>query len=259
MSGALPGPVGWRDLPRDPEFRRGAMEIFGTTLGVMAWGLVTGVAMAKSGMGTGMAVVMALLAYAGSAQLAVTPLLAAGSPIWLIWLTAACVNLRFVIFSSLWRRYFGHLPRSRRCNIGYFSGDVVFVLFLRRFPVQKPGPGQEAYFWGAALVNWLGWQVSCISGIFLADAVPVSWGLGFAGVLALLGVVYSMLGSRMDALAAVVGAAAAVAAFALPLKLNILVGIAAAVVVGLTGEKLFPAPSRIVAKESVGRVSKEDS
>ncbi|QHI98731.1 branched-chain amino acid ABC transporter permease [Xylophilus rhododendri] len=255
---AAPGPVPWRELPRDPEFRRGAIDILGTSLGVGAWGLVTGVAMAKAGLGTGMAVTMALLTYAGSAQLATLPLLAAGSPIWVIWLTACCVNLRFVIFSSMWRSFFGHLPRPRRCALGYFSGDVVFVLFLRRYPVQRPAAGQEAYFWGAAICNWFFWQVPCLIGIFLADTIPVAWGLGFAGVLALLGVAGSMLAGRLEALSAVVAAAGAVAAFALPLKLNILVGIAAAVVVGLVAEQLIPPHSRVVRRARVASSSKKD-
>lgn len=247
---ALP-PVAWRSLPGDPEFRRGMRDIVPTALGVSAWGLVTGVAMVKAGLGTGASVLMTVLVYAGSAQLAVLPLLMAGSPLWVIWLTATCVNLRFIIFSALWRNYFGHLPRGRRCRIGFFSGDIVFVIFLRRFPVQKPAPGQEAYFWGCCTFNWLAWQIPCIAGVFLADAIPVHWGLGFAGVLALLGVACSMLAGRIELLAALVAACGAIAAFALPLRLNILVGIAAAVVVGLVTEAVFPPRSRIVAKERV--------
>ena len=235
-------------MARDPDFRRGMADISGTSIGIAAWALVTGIAMAKSGIGIPLAVLMSLAVYAGSAQLAVLPLLASGSPIWVIWLTATCVNLRFVIFSSMWRNFFGHLPRTRRCALGYFSGDVVFVIFLQRFPVQRPGPGQEAYFWGAAGFNWLAWQIPCLAGLFFSDRVPVHWGLGFAGVLALLAVAGSMLTDRLTALSAGVAACGAVAAFALPLKLNILVGIAAAVTVGLVSEALFAPHSRIVRR-----------
>jgi predicted branched-subunit amino acid permease len=55
---------------------------------------------------------MSLLVFAGSAQLAVIPLLAAGAPVWLIWATAACVNLRFLILSAQWR------PTSACCRAG---------------------------------------------------------------------------------------------------------------------------------------------
>ncbi len=234
---------------RDAEFRRGVREMSGMSVGIAAWGLVTGIAMVKSGMPLGVAVAMSLLVYAGSAQLVVVPLIVAGSPIWVVWLTAFCVNLRFVIFSTLWRRYFGTLSRGRRAAISYFSGDVSFVLFMKRFPDMRPAPGQERYFWGMSTINWFAWQICSILGMVLADAIPVSWGLGFAGVLALLGVLCSMLGSPIAQVAAGVAGAAAVAAYALPLKLNIVVGIAVAVAVGLVLEASLPQRSRIVRKD----------
>lgn len=221
---------------RHPLYRQGVSDMLGAGVGVGAWGLVTGVAMVKSGMSVPMALAMTLLVYAGSAQLAVIPLLAVGAPLWVIWLTAACVNLRFVIFSSLWRSYFLPLPLRQRLAIGYFSGDVIFVAFMKRFPEPVPGPGQVPYFWGAASINWVAWQVPSIAGILLANAIPLAWGLGFAGVLALLGVLLSLLYDRATWLATVVAATAAIAAFALPLKLNILMAIAAAVAAGLAME-----------------------
>ncbi|WP_367066712.1 AzlC family ABC transporter permease [Oryzisolibacter sp. LB2S] len=226
----------WLARTRDPVFRQGAADMLGAGLGVGAWGLVTGVAMVKGGMSTPLALFMSLTVYAGSAQLAVLPLLVAGAPLWVIWLTATCVNLRFVIFSSMWRSYFAHLPRRQRMALGYFSGDVIFVAFMKRYPRPEPQAEQLPYFWGAATTNWLAWQVPSIAGIILANAIPLSWGLGFAGVLALLGILLSMLGDRASWLATAVACTAAVAAFALPLKLNILVAIAAAVAAGLAME-----------------------
>ena len=226
----------WRAHLRDPSFRQGARDMLGTGLGIGAWGLVTGVAMVKGGLSTPLALFMSLTVYAGSAQLAVLPLMVAGAPLWVVWLTATCVNLRFVIFSSMWRSYFAHLPRRHRLALGYFSGDVIFVSFMKRFPKPVPAPEQVPYFWGAASANWLAWQVPSIAGIVLANAIPLSWGLGFAGVLALLGILLSMLNDRATWLATAVACTAAVATFALPLKLNILVAIAAAVTAGLVTE-----------------------
>ena len=221
---------------RDPWFRTGVGDMLGTSLGIAAWGLVTGVAMVKTGLSAPMAIFMSLVVYAGSAQLAVLPLMAAGAPLWVIWLTAACVNLRFVIVSSMWRSYFAYLPRKQRLALGYFSGDVIFVGFMKRFPKLESQPEQLPYFWGAASSNWLAWQVPSIIGILLANVIPLSWGLGFAGVLALLGILLSMLSDRATWLSTLVAATAAIATFALPLKLNILVAIAAAVAAGLLAE-----------------------
>ena len=225
---------------RHPEFRRGVSEMVAPSLGIAAWGLVTGVAMVKSGLSVPAAAAMALLVNAGSAQLAALPLILAGAPLWVLLATAFCVNLRFVIYSAHWRFYFGHLPRWHRLWLGYFAGDLSYVLFVRRFPEPRPQPEHLPYFWGSALWGWSSWQVASLFGVIVADRVPTEWGLGFAGVLALLGVTYSLLSDKKSWTAAGIAACAAVAAFGLPLNLNIVVAIAAAVAVGLLLDRRFP-------------------
>ncbi len=210
----------------------------GVSLGISAWGLVTGVAMVKSGLSVPLALAMSLLVFAGSSQLAALPLIAAGAPLWVLWATAFCVNLRFVIFSAHWRQYFGHLPFAQRMRLSYFAADLNYVNFLRRFPDMQAAPEQVPYFWGGAVLNWTAWQLPSIAGILLADRVPTQWGLGFAGILALLGLSYSLLSDRATWVSAAVASCAAVAAYALPLRLNIVVAIASAVAVGLLIERV---------------------
>ena len=214
----------------------------GVGLGLAAWGLVTGVAMAKSGLGVPLSILLSLTVFAGSAQLATLPLLVAGAPLWTIWAIAFCVNLRFVIFSVQWRPYLAHYPRRRRLVMAYFSGDLNYVVFMTRFPEPRPAPAQWPYFCGVAATGWFAWQASSLVGLALADAIPTQWGFGFAGTLALLGLTYSLLSDRASLVAAAVAAGAAVAAAALPLKLNIVVAIVAAVGTGLVIERLASAP-----------------
>ncbi len=52
-----------------PEFRTGVREMLSIAPGMAAWGLMTGVAMVKSGMSVFEAVAMTLLVFAGSSQL----------------------------------------------------------------------------------------------------------------------------------------------------------------------------------------------
>ena len=78
-------------------------------------------------------------------------------------------------------------------------------------------------------MNYLAWMAASVTGIVLANAIPTAWGLGFAGILALLGVLSSLASSPLRIVSAGVAGAAAVAAWALPLRLNILVAIACAV------------------------------
>lgn len=226
-----------RSVLRHPAYRGGLSELAGVSLGIAAWGLVTGVAMVKGGLSVPLALLMTFTVFAGSAQLATIPLIALSAPVWVIWATAFCVNLRFVIFSAQWRPFFMRFPLKQRLALGYFSGDINYVLFMRRY-AEPPGEGeapegQIEYFWGSVTANYLAWQIPSVIGILLADVVPTQWGLGFAGTLALLGLTYSLVSDRATLLAAVVAGAAAVAAFALPFKLYIVVAIAAAVCIGL--------------------------
>lgn len=227
-----------RALWRTPQFRAGMRDCLPITLGISAWGLVAGVAMAKSGMGVPLAVLMSVLVSAGSSQVAAAPLIAGDAPTWVVCATVACVNLRFLVFSVQYRPYFAHLPRGQRIFASYFMGDTIFAVFLRRFPDPVPQPGQLAYFWGAAVVNWGAWQAAVITGIVAGHAIPPEWGIGFAGTMALLALACGQLRNRSTWVAAAVAACASVAAHALPLRLNILVAIAAAVAVGVVARQL---------------------
>ncbi len=235
----------WRALARDPQFRRGARDMLDFAPGIAAWGVVTGVAMAKSGLSVPLAVLMSLVVYAGSAQLASLPLLASGAPMWVIWAAAFCVNLRFVIFSAQWRVHVGHLSRGRRIALGYFLADLNLIAFQRAWPGARREPGQVPYILGGVVTIWSVWQLPSLVGIFLAHAIPTQWGLGFAGTLAMLGLTYGLMHDRSTWTAAVVAGTAAVAAYALPLKLNIVVAIAAAVAAGLLIEQADRAGRRL--------------
>ena len=230
-----------RESVRHPEFRQGASDMMGVATGIAAWGLMTGVAMVKSGMSTAEALLMAGIVFAGSSQLAAIPLILAGAPIWVVLATAMCVNLRFVVFSVHMRPYVMHMPLRDRLLAGYLTGDLTYVLFVKRF--AHPGAddaerrGQMSYLLGNGGLNWISWTSFSLLGVVLANSIPAEWGLGFAGILALLGMLCSLASTKLRWVSAVVAGTAAVATFVLPLKLNILTAIAASVVVCLLLEK----------------------
>ena len=80
--------------------------------------------------------------------------------------------------------------------MGYSCADLNCVLLMRRFREPRDVEGQIEYFLGASLSGWRAWQLPSIVGILLADVIPTRWGLGFVGVLALLGLlrlIFSLL------------------------------------------------------------------
>lgn len=226
-----------------PAFREGVREFLTVTPGLFAWGLMTGVATIKSGLSVFEAALMSTLVFAGSAQLAVLPLLVASAPIWVVLATTFCVNLRFIVFSAHLRGFVVHRPTGERLFLGYMMADLGYVFFTRRHPEPATDDAgreeQRAYWLGLGVTAWLVWNGSCVAGMVLGNAVPESWGLGFAGTLALLAILASLVGDRHRALAALVAGVAAVLAYALPLKLGIMVAILASVAICMALERML--------------------
>jgi predicted branched-subunit amino acid permease len=213
-----------------------------TLFGIGAWGVVVGVAMIKSGLTLPQALGMTLLVFAGSAQLASLPLIAANAPVWVIFVTALVINLRFVIFSALLAPHFASLPWRKRLGLGFVSGDISVALFLQRYPDPEPVPGKLSYLKGLLYPNWAAWQVGSIAGILAGNAVPTEWGLGFAGTLAIICVLVPMVASRPALCGVLVAGGVSVLAANLPYKLGllaaVLVGMVTAMVVEEAGGKL---------------------
>jgi predicted branched-subunit amino acid permease len=224
---------------RDPawrlEFGRGVRDALPAAPGVLAWGIVTGVAMVKSGLSVPWAILISLVVYAGSAQLAALPLIAAAQPVWIVALAGFVTNLRFVIYSATLRRWFDEYSPRRRLVLGYVTGDFTFAMFMNRVARAGEFAHRDAWFLGACGFNWVLWQVASIVGIAAATAIPSEWGLQFAGTLALLALAIPACLQWPGLAGAVVAAPVAVLARGLPFGLGlvagILAGIAAAVAV----------------------------
>jgi predicted branched-subunit amino acid permease len=228
---------------RQAAFRRGSRAVAPAAFATSIWGLVTGVAMVKAGLTTAQALGMSLLVYAGSAQLAALPLITASAPIWVILLTAAVVNLRFLIFSAALLPYFSRHSMLRRLLFGYIATDIGFAVFMARFgdaPHDERGSSEQLWFFlGMAARVWIAWQSFSVAGILLAGQVPVSWGLEFAAIVGLIALTMPMISSRPAVVGAVIAAVTAVAAAGLPLKLGLVLAVIVGIAAAMTAEAVL--------------------
>lgn len=249
--------IGRRLFGVDPQIARvrraallqGLRVVAPALIALAAWGLVTGVAMVKSGLTQWQALGMSALMFAGSAQLAALPLIADGAPVWVVLLTTAVVNLRFVIFTAGLYPYFRHLPIGRRMLLGYFTGDVSFALSVSRWtaqPLPQQGSRDRTWFYlGICSSTWTVWQASSVAGIFLGSGIPGTWGLDFVAILALVALVLPMIAGAPTIAGALVAGVVAVLAAGAPLKLGlviaVLAGVGAAMAVDVLQDRLGPA------------------
>lgn len=227
-------------------FDTGLRAVAPSLVATAVWGLVTGVAMVKTGLSIPLALTMTLLVFAGSAQLTALPLIATGAPIWLVLTAATVVNLRFVIFSAALHPYLRHLSLRTRLCLGYVSSDIGFVVFMKRYG-QAPVKGDAEQVWfftGAAAGNLTAWQVASILGIMLGSLVPMSWSLEFAATLALVALVLPLANTPVATAAIVMAGLVGWIGQPWPLRLGVLAAVIAGIATGFFGEYLatrFPA------------------
>lgn len=234
--------------PIDREaFGVGCRQMRPFSIAIAIWGVVTGVAMVRGGLSQEAAGAMSLVAYAGSAQLAVLPLMVARAPVPVIVATAALVNLRFVISGAACRRFFIRLPWRQRLTASYFNGDVGFAMFMARYgrATEAGTPEQFGWFWGVGLTNWSVWHVSSLVGIAIAGLFPSSWGLDLAAVLALVAVLVPMM-TGVPAIAGVLATAVfSLVLIDLPMRLGVLAAVVIGVSVALGVEQLAAARAHV--------------
>jgi predicted branched-subunit amino acid permease len=227
------------DAEKRAAIKEGLLAVRPALVATFTWGLVTGVAMVKSGLTENAAIAMTLLVYAGSAQLTSLPLIATGAPLWLIFAAGLIVNLRFLIFSAALQPYFRDLPWYKRLTYGYFTTDMSFVLFMPRFgeAPQKGTQAQRWFFLATIIPGWLSWQTSSVLGITLGTLVPSEWSLDFAAVLALMAITIPLANSRPMITAMLAAGVTAWIAQPLPLRLGLLAAVVVGIVVGMWVEK----------------------
>lgn len=201
---------------------------------VASWAWVTGMAMAQSGLQHEEAVGFSIISYAGTAQLTALPLMLAGAPLLVTFLSALMVNLRFVIYSGALRPSFKHLSWWRRVRLAVLVSDMGFAFYMRRESHWLTHPERDRYFLWLGFIIYLVWNIASLAGILAASLIPAEWGINVGGTLVLVALLVPLIRSRAEAVGALVAAVASLGAYSLPLKLGtllaILLGITAALI-----------------------------
>jgi predicted branched-subunit amino acid permease len=226
-----------------PLFAQGVRAALPVLLGVVPFGMITGVAMVASGIPPLAAIVMSLLVFAGASMVATAQLLASSTPVLLVVLTTLIINLRFMMYSAALRLHFSHAPLRWRLLLGYLTADNVYGLMLQRFSGRPDEPGKMPFFLGAGIAIWLVWQLAVAAGALIGAGVPASWRLDFAAPLAFIAMTVPLLRDRAMIAAALAAGVTVVAAHALPLKLSVLLAAAVGIMAGVLCEKKAAAAS----------------
>lgn len=220
-------------------FLGGARAAVPFLFGTVPFGLVTGIATKAAGLSAMASIVMTGMVFAGTAQIAALPLLAAGAPGFVVVLTALIINLRFMIYSATAAPYFAHLPMRWKFVLGYFMTDTGFALFMRRVNGQPEMHFREYYFLGSGTTVAAVWLLTAAIGVFAGSKVPPHWQLEFAATLGIMALLAPFMRSKPDFAAAATGGAVALLCVDLPMKLGLVAGAIAGIAAGVGAENFL--------------------
>jgi len=204
----------------------------------MAFGAISGVAMVAAGMPHYMAMLMSVAVYAGSSQLASLQLLASGTPLAVIILAGLVLNLRFSIYSLSISPHLAAAGRCWRPLLSYMLSDNGYAMALRGYERIHDPAAKVWHYAGACCMIWITWQAGTLAGILLGTRIPAAWRLEFTIVLSFLAIVAPTIRDRAVAAAACASTVTAVLAWPLPLRLGLLLAVAAGILTGMLVEKL---------------------
>jgi len=218
-------------------FRAGLRQVGPALPGLFSWGVVSGIALVKSGLTVPQAIGMTLIVFSGTAQLAALPLIASGASYLMIAFTISLTNLRFLVYSASISTDLRRLPGPLRALLGYLTTDNGLVIYQMSDRADRRRQ-RVAFILGCNVPVWVAWQIGSLIGIAAAAVLPGSEELSYLGLLAVLAIVVQMTRTRLAVWTAGVAAVFAVLGADWPMGGGMMAGIAAGVAVALALERL---------------------
>jgi len=196
-------------------FRRGFIGGQPLAPGTFVYGMVFGVLASEKGLAWIEALLMSVLVYSGSAQLAALQGWSASPLITPLVFTVLLINARYVLYGASVQPWLAGATRPQAFATLFFLGDGNWALSMREY---HAGDRDAGYLFGSGVATALPWFVGTAAGHLVGRGVPhpTSLGLDFMLVAFAAAIGVSVFRGRSDLAPA---AAAVVAAIALSLWL----------------------------------------
>jgi 4-azaleucine resistance transporter AzlC len=235
----LPAASANAPTPRS-EFWAGSRGMFPLVVGAIPFGILFGTLASQSGLSVAGTLAMSLFVFAGSAQFIALGLIAAATPLPLIWFTTLVVNLRHLLYALSLLPHVGQLSGRWRLLIGFWLTDESFAVAIARYNQSDASPLKHWYYLGAAVFMYSNWQLCTALGIWLGQKIPdaTSWGLDFAMSVTFIGMVVPYVITVPMLITVFVSGSTALLAHGLPHQLGLLVAALSGVAAGFMVEKL---------------------
>jgi 4-azaleucine resistance transporter AzlC len=153
-------------------FLSGLFHVTPILLGVIPFGMIYGALARSAGLPADMAQAMSVILFAGSAQFITAQLVASGTPLLVILVTACLVNLRHMLYSASMAPYLKPLHPAWKWLLAYVLTDEAYAVAITGYQDSEDMTNKHWYMLGAGIGLWTTWQLSTAVGVFLGGQIP---------------------------------------------------------------------------------------
>ena len=215
------------------EFISGVKALLPILLGVVPFGMISGIAIIQTHIPPVSGFIMSLLIFSGAALIVALQLIGSGAPALVVFLSALVINLRFMIYSASLAPHFKHLSTARKSLLAYLLSDQAYAASITHLTDSAFNRVSWWHFLGSGLTMWLPWQISVGLGMLLGTQLPSTWSLEFTIPLTFLALAVPAIKDRFTAIAAVVAGTTAIMANGVPFRLGLVIGALAGILAGM--------------------------
>lgn len=190
-------------------FRRGAALSIPFGASSFVYGIAFGVLASDAGLSAAEAMLMSLLVFSGTAQMAVLQMGAGALAVLPIFFTVLAVNARYVLMGAVMRPWLAAVNPLKAVGSIFFLVDGSFALASRE---RAAGNTDGAIFLGSSAVSYSGWVIATGLGFVVGRRMgdPRLYGLDFILVAFCASAASMMWRGRKDVLPVAVATVAAV-------------------------------------------------
>lgn len=214
-------------------FKAGARDTLPILTGIVPLAIIVGLTAVEFGFTPFEITVMSAIVFAGAAQLAAVALMADGSPIVVVVVTAVLINVRFTLYSVSLAPHVRSLSRLRKAVYSFLLVDINYALSIPRYHEQD-ALRTHWYYLGAGTALWTAWIIATALGAGVGIGIPAWFPAGLILPLVFIALASPLLRGRPAVATAIVAGVVATAAAPLEYNLGLLLGVGAGLAVGVT-------------------------
>jgi len=218
------------------EFLSGVKALLPILLGVIPFGLISGIAVVQTNIPAVSGLVMSILIFSGAALIVALQLISTGAPALVVLFSALAVNLRFMIYSASLAPFFKRLSAGWKSLLAYLLSDQAYAASIMHMNESTSPKYRHWHFLGSGLTMWIAWQISVGIGMFVGASLPASWSLEFTIPLTFLSLAIPAVKDSPTAIAAFVAGTVAILAGGIPFKMGMMIAALIGILIGMLVE-----------------------